>query len=142
MTGREHSKLLGIFFLVQGGLQIFGGLFVALIYGGMGAAFMTQSRRSEDQMMGGIFIVIAIVAVFFILIFAGLNFFAGWRLFKQQLNARTLGIVASCIALLSFPLGTALGIYGLWFFFGDEGKRFYSGNSGANFPPPPPQHWQ
>ena len=145
MTGREHAKLLGIFFLIQSGLSIFGGIIAILIYGGMGSLMMANARREEEQFMAGFFLVMAVVVGFFILIFGALYFFAGWRLFKQKPNARTLGIIASCVALLGFPIGTALGIYGLWFFFGDAGKNYFNGggNTGANnYPPPPPQSWQ
>ncbi len=144
MTGREHSRLLGIFFLVQGGLQVFGGLIMFLIYGGLGAFMMSQSRRSEEQAMGGIFIIVAIVVAAFVLLFAGFSLLTGWKLFKQQQSARIWGIIASCLVLLGFPLGTALGIYGLWFFFGEAGKQYYRGIGDAsnNFPPPPPNNWQ
>jgi len=146
MTAKDHNKLLSIFFLIQGGLQLIAGIFIALIYGGLGAAFLTTSRRGEEQMMGGIFLVIAVLAGLFVLIFAGLNLLTGWKLMKEQPGARILGIIASCLVLLGFPLGTALGIYGLWFLFGDQGKQFYSGigNGGLSQtpPPPPPQSWQ
>jgi heme A synthase len=143
MTAKEHNKLLAIFFLINGGLQALGGIVVTLIYGGIGAAFMTNARRSEDQMLGGFFLIFAIVAALIVFVFAGIAFFAGWKLLKQKSGARTWGIIASCVALLGFPLGTALGIYGLWFLFGEGGKQFYSGaNSLGNYPPPPLNQWQ
>jgi len=78
-----------------------------------------------------------------ILVFAGVTLMAGWKMLKEKTVGRTWGIAASIISLLSFPLGTALGIYGLWFLFGEGGKNFYrGGNSINNFPPPPPNHWQ
>jgi hypothetical protein len=59
-------------------------------------------------------------------------------------GARNWGIAASIICLLSVPLGTALGVYGLWFLFGEEGKRHYLG--GGDYAPrsfpPPPNNWQ
>ncbi len=143
MTAKEHNKLLAIFFLINGGLQALGGIVVTLIYGGIGAAFMTNARRSEDQMLGGFFLIFAIVAALIVFVFAGIAFFAGWKLLKHKSGARTWGIIASCVALLGFPLGTALGIYGLWFLFGEGGKQFYSGaNSLGNYPPPPLNQWQ
>ncbi len=143
MTAKEHNKLLAIFFLINGGLQALGGIVVTLIYGGIGAAFMTNARRSEDQMLGGFFLIFAIVAALIVFVFAGIAFFGGWKLLKQKSGARTWGIIASCVALLGFPLGTALGIYGLWFLFGEGGKQFYSGaNSLGNYPPPPLNQWQ
>jgi hypothetical protein len=68
----------------------------------------------------------------------------GWKLLKEKPAARIWGTVGSVVALLSFPLGTAVGIYGLWFLFGDEGKRFYlpGGNAAVNNFQPPPHNWQ
>lgn len=145
MTAKEHNKLLSIFFFVQGGLQLFIGILMALIYGGVGGMMLSTARRQEEQVMGGIFVVVAICVGLFILLFSAFNLFTGFKLLKEQRIARTLAIVASCLALLSFPLGTALGIYGLWFLFGDLGKNFYnSGTAGSGYSnqPPPPSSWQ
>jgi hypothetical protein len=145
MTTREHSRLLGIFFLIQAGLQIFGGLVAILIYGGLGGAMLANARRDEEQVIGGIFLVASVVIGVLILLFGGLYFFAGWKLLKFKPGARTLGIIASCLSLLGFPLGTALGIYGLWFLFGEAGKNLdaeVSGNMAGFYPPPPNNNWR
>jgi hypothetical protein len=143
MTAKDHGKLLGIFHLIQGGLQAFGGIFLALIYGGLGLAFLSNAQKSEEQMVGTIFVILAFVLAPIILLFAGINLTAGYKLLKEKAGARTWGIVASVIALAGFPLGTALGIYGLWFLLGEEGKRFYLGGAHQqNMFNPPPQNWQ
>ena len=144
MTARDHNKLLSIFFFVMGGLQLFAAIFVVLMYGGMATFFLTSARREEEQAMGGVFLILAVAVGLFILVFAGLFLFTGWKLHKEQAIGRTLGIIGSILSLMSFPFGTALGIYGLWFFFGDQGKAFYSGNHGNlnSQPPPPPNSWQ
>ena len=147
MTGKDHNKLLGIFHLIQGGLQALGGIFVAVIYGAMGVAFRANAHRPEEQMMGTIFIVLAFAVAPFILIFAGINLTAGYKMLKEKAGARTWGVVASIVSLLSVPLGTALGVYGLWFLFGEEGKRYYLGGAPASEryldnPPPPPNNWR
>lgn len=144
MTAKEHNKLLGIFHLIQGGLLAFAGVILGLIYGGMGLAFKANAQKPEEQMVGTVFLVLAFVIAPVILIFAGLNLAAGYKLLKEKAGARTWGIIASVICLPSFPLGTALGIYGLWFLLGEEGKRFYLGGAHQNMfnAPPPPQNWQ
>lgn len=143
MQARDHNKIFGILLLVNGGLQVLGGLIAGLIYGGMGIALLGGARRSEEQTVGAVFLVIAVVAVLFVFAFAGLFLFSGWKVFKEAPSGRTLGIIASCVALLGFPLGTALGIYGLWFLLGEQGKQFYSGGNQMNYqPPPPPHNWQ
>jgi len=143
MTAKDHNKLLSIFLLVHGGLQLIGGLFFALIYGGIGLSFLSMARKNEEQMMGGIFLVLSVIIAPIILIIAGIALMAGWKMLKEKFGARTWGIVASSISLLSFPLGTALGVYGLWFLLGEQGKQFYSGgNTAKNYPPSSTNNWQ
>lgn len=143
MTAKEHNKLLSIFLLVHGGLQLFGGLMFALLYGGIGIGFLSMARKSDEQTIGGIFLALALIIAPLILIIAGVVLFAGWKLLKEKAGSRTWGIVACCFSLISVPLGTALGIYGLWFLLGDLGKQLYSdGNRINQFPPPPPNNWQ
>ncbi len=144
MTAKEHNKLLSIFMLVHGGLQIFGVIIMVLLYGGIGTAMIANARRDEEQMIGGIFIGVMLLVAFISLFFVVPQFVGGWKLLKEKTSARTWGIIASFLCLLSFPFGTAVGIYGLWFLFGEEGKRFYlsGGNMANNYPPPPPNNWQ
>ncbi|HCA58546.1 MAG TPA: hypothetical protein DEP46_11235 [Blastocatellia bacterium] len=145
MTPQEHNRLISIFFHVQGGLQVLGGLMVAVIYGGMGGFFLTAGNGVEQQLIGGIFIIMAIFVAVLVFLFAALDFYAGYKVGKVQPIGRTLGIVVAILSLLSFPLGTALGVYALWFFFGDMGKALYNvDGAGGQFdsPPPPPNSWQ
>ncbi len=144
MTGKEHNKLVGIFMLVHAGLQLFGVIIASLIYGGIGTAMLVNARREEEQMIGGIFIALMFVAVLVSLLFVVPQIVGGWKLLKEKSSARIWGIIASFVCLISIPFGTAVGIYGLWFLFGEEGKRFYlsGGNAANSYPPPPPNNWQ
>ncbi len=145
MTPIEHNRLISIFFYVQGGLQALGGLALGIIYGVVGTAMLAAAQRDEEQMMGGIFLVLGIVLGALLLVFAAIDIFAATKMRKIQPIGRTLGIVVGCLSLLSFPLGTALGVYTLWFFFGDQGKALYlaADPRGSNFSmPPPPNSWQ
>ena len=142
MTAREHNKLLSIFFFIQGGLQLVIGIIMTLVYGGVGGALLAGGHKQEDRMVGGVFVVVAVFIGIMIAAFAAFNLFTGLKLLKERRIGRTLGIVASCLALLNFPLGTALGIYGLWFLFGDLGKNFYSSTAASTgYAPPPPNSW-
>jgi len=144
MTARDHNKLLAIFYFIQAGLQLLGGIFVALIYGVMGGAVLSTARRDDEQIMGGIFLALAVVIGIIMLALGGFTLLTGFKVSRERPVGRTLGIVLSILVLLSFPLGTALGIYGLWFFFGEVGKNFYAGLSGSAAPPPlpAPSSWQ
>lgn len=147
MTAQDHNKLLGIFHLIQGGLQAFAGIVVALVYGGLGLAMRAAAQRPQERFIGTIFVVLAFVVAPVVLGFASVNLIAGYKMLKQKAGARNWSIAASIISLLSIPLGTALGVYGLWFLFGDEGKQYYQLGGAARQPnlfdnPPPPQNWQ
>jgi hypothetical protein len=143
MTARDHNKLLSIFFFIQGGLILLAGIFIVLAYGIMGGAMAATSSRGDEQLVGGIFVVVSVVIGVIMLLFAGLYLFAGLKIRKEQKIGRTLGIIGSILALFSFPLGTALGVYGLWFLFGDGRALYEGGQAGANYtPPPPPNSWQ
>jgi Ca2+/H+ antiporter len=148
MTAKEHNRLAGIFLMAHGGLQMVVMIFIGLIYGVIGSAMLIGGKKGEEQMVGAIFIGMIVLLVILSLVFALPQFIAGYKLFKEKANARTWGIVGSIISCLSFPLGTAAGVYGLWFLFGDMGKQFYLGgpNHQPMFPntpqPPPPNSWQ
>jgi hypothetical protein len=144
MTAKEHNKLVGTFLLIHGGISALMMFFMVLIYGVIGAGIAAGAQRQEEQIIGGIFILLVVVISGFSTLLIVPQLIGGWKLLKERGNARTWGIIGSILALLSVPLGTAAGVYGLWFLFGEEGKRFYLG--GQNAPPasfpPPPQSWQ
>ena len=145
MTARDHNKLLSIFYFIMGGLQLLAGGFVAIGYGLIGVWALSAGTREEDRMVGGIFIVMAVVVGVILLAISAFTLLAGFKVFKERPIGRTLGIIISILSLMSFPLGTALGIYGLWFFFGEVGKNFYASLAQASpYPPqpPPPSSWQ
>lgn len=146
MTPQEHNRLISILFHIQGGLQILGGLAMVVIYAGMGSYLMFGISHDEQQFIGGVLIFAGILTALLVFAFAVLDFYAGYKVSKIQPIGRTLGIVVACLSILSFPLGTALGAYALWFFFGDQGKALYNidgaGTGPYYSPPPPPNSWQ
>ena len=146
MTPQEHNRLISILFHVQGGLQVLAGLILVAVYIGMGGVFIAAADRQEQQLVGGIFVVVGIVTAVIVFAFAALDFYAAFKIGRLQPIGRTLGIVVAILSVMSFPLGTALGAYALWFFFGDLGKALYNidgAGSGPQYsPPPPPNSWQ
>ena len=146
MTGEEQNKLVGIFLLAHGCLQTVFMLFLCLIYGGIGSAMFLGSNKHEEKLVGMVFIFVILFLAIFTTIFVIPQLIGGWKMLKRRPNARTSGIIASIVSCLSFPLGTAAGVFGLVFLFGDAGKRFYSGGPGASRyeppPPPRPNTWQ
>lgn len=54
------------------------------------------------------------------------HLFCGWGLLKKRPWGRTLGIIVSAIALVVFPIGTALGAYGLYVLLHGETTNLFS----------------
>lgn len=131
MAGPDHNKILAIGFAAFAAiffitflllLVVTTGVFVAL-----GITFANETGDSKQAgigILGGIFTIIFYVALG--LIFVLPTAVASWKLFKRRKRARFWGIIASILVAPILPLGTILGVYGLWFFFSAEGKRFYS----------------
>jgi uncharacterized membrane protein len=146
MTAKEQNKLVGIFLLAHGALYAFMMIVIGLVYAFIGAAMFASARRNEEQFAGVAMAVIMIVVfVFIALVFALPQIIGGYKMLKERPNARTWGIVASVIACLSFPLGTAAGVFGMVFLFGESGRQFYFGPQQPSYyppQPPPPSSWQ
>ena len=59
-------------------------------------------------------------------IFAAPGFICGYGLITKKAWSRVFGIILSCLSLFSIPIGTIIGIYGLWILFKDETKDLFS----------------
>lgn len=142
MTAKDHNKLLGILFLSWGGLHIVGFGIAILFMLGLGGAVLSTSSSSEAAPIAAVFGFTTVILVF-AMIFAIPAVIAGLKMRKEKPGAKTWVLIAAILAVLNFPLGTALGVYALWFMFGDQGKSFYSGGTGGNgFNQPPPNSWR
>ncbi|GAC1446411.1 MAG: hypothetical protein NVSMB56_04830 [Pyrinomonadaceae bacterium] len=143
MTTQDHNKLVAVLHLVNGGMKLFGVL-IALIIMVFFGIFATLAPSNKDGAIPlVVFLVIAVVVLVITSVFTIPSFLAGYGMLNRKSWARMAGIVASCFDLLSIPLGTALGIYSLWFLLGEEGSRFYLNNQrNVLYAPPPPQSFQ
>ena len=72
----------------------------------------------------------------FLLILSAPSIIGGWGLIKGKSWSRVLMIVISALHLLSFPIGTALGIYGLWVLLNEQSRQFLDGG-GPRYTPQP-----
>ncbi len=145
MSSKDHNKLIGILFMVMGVIKLIVGIGVAVFYVGLGFYAANNVNNELDRSLGSIFTLIGVIGSILLFIFSLIDFISGWKVFKEKPNARTWGIVSSIISLPSIPFGTALGVYGLWFLFGEQGRQFYLANdlNRNMFQPkqPPPNNW-
>jgi hypothetical protein len=121
----EHVKILGILHVVYGILGVLAGIIVLVIFGGL-AGLVSVAGRSGDALIA-VPILGGIGAFVFILLLALSlpGIIAGFGLLKLQPWARMLTIVLSALELMSVPVGTALGIYGLWVLLSPGGEKLF-----------------
>jgi hypothetical protein len=121
----EHVKILGIMHMVYGILGVLAGIIVLVIFGGL-AGLVSVAGRSGDSLiavpiLGGIG-----AFVFLLLLSLSLpGIIAGFGLLQLRPWARILTIVLSALELMSVPLGTVLGIYGLWVLLSPGGEQLF-----------------
>jgi len=124
MTPEEHNRTLGILHMVYGGLHLLMIAFAAIVIWAMMGPI---SREPNGPPMAFLFVMLGFMLLMS-LIFGAPSFVAGFGMLKRRKWAKTASIVAGVVEGLSFPLGSALCVYTLWFSFGEAGKSLYDEN--------------
>ena len=129
---QTHIKVLGILYIVSGALGVAAAL--GLLLGGGIIAFLgvlgglvklTETGVVEEDFIDGAIGLgfLAIIFAFIVILTLTLSvpkIIGGTYLLKYRNWARILCIVLSILNLISFPLGTALGVYGLIVLFNEK----------------------
>lgn len=149
---RDHVKILGILNIIMGCLGVAAGLVVLIVFGGLaGLAGFSAGPWSTDRDAAAavpILVIIGICIAIFLFILGLPSIIGGWGLLHFKPWARVLMIVISALHLFHIPIGTALGIYGLWVLLHDETRRLFETGgqpyvqpgaypTPATYPPPP-----
>jgi hypothetical protein len=130
MTAIEHNKILAIGFGAFAAIFAFTFLLLLVVSLGVFVALgISLANETGNGQQAGIGVLGGVVAAIFYgllgAIFVVPMALASRKMLKRRRNARIWGIIAAILVVTIIPLGTMLGIYGLWFFFSAEGRRFY-----------------
>ncbi len=126
----NHVKILGALHIVLGAFGILCGLGVLLFFGGL-AGLVGLTDASEGRFVA--VPILGVIAALGFLIAMALSLpglVAGIGLLQFRSWARILTIILSAIHLLNFPVGTALGFYGLWVLLSQDGQRLFGAPRG------------
>ena len=118
----KHINILGSLFLTFSILMIIAGFAVNYFVPIAGEISADSTAIRITSIIGesiGIFL--------FITALPGL--ICGYGLLTKKSWSRIFGIILSCVSLISIPVGTAIGIYGLWALFKDETIDLLSSNN-------------
>lgn len=125
MTPQDHNKVIGIMHIIWGGFNALAMIILVPVFlVMMGVIGSNPQAPPEVKTLFGFF------GIFFLglaVVFGLPPIIAGYGMLKRKSWARVMGIISACLTALSFPFGTALCVYTMWFLFG-EGERFYRGH--------------
>jgi len=124
---RDHVRILAVLNIVMGSLGLLLGICFLLFFGGLGVFASVAGKNDPDAFMA-IPVMGAVGGIIFValFVFAAPQIIGGIGLLKGQGWARILMIVVSALGLLSVPIGTAMGIYGLWVLLNEETARMFA----------------
>jgi hypothetical protein len=122
MTPQDHNKVIGIMHLIWGGFNALTLLILVPFF--LFFMGMIGSDPHAPPEMKAFFGFFGLFFLFLAIAFGIPPILAGYAMLKRKSWAKVMGIVSSCLAALSFPFGTALCVYTLWFLFG-EGQNFH-----------------
>ena len=121
-----HVKVLGVANLAVGGCMLLAAAFLFLTMGGV-AGIVGATAEPQDAAIAIPILGLAGTALAaFLTFFALPSLITGYGLLSFKPWARVVGIVLSAISLVNFPVGTALGAYGLWVLLNKETERLFN----------------
>lgn len=122
-----HVRILATIRIVFGILGLIGALVVFLIFGGVAALVGVAGASQESGALIAIPIlgIIGTAIVVLIVILSVPSLIAGIGLLNFRPWARILTLIISAIDLLNVPIGTAIGVYGLWALLSPESERLF-----------------
>jgi hypothetical protein len=129
---QTHVKVLGVLYLAVSAFFLVGALFLILATGSA-AGIVGAAAEPEDAAIAIPVIGIAGTALaMFLGIFSIPGLITGYGLLQLKPWARIVGIVLSAISLINIPIGTVIGIYGLWVLLSKDTERLFDGTTVAH----------
>lgn len=126
---REHIRILGILNIIMGSLVALLGCVILLLMGGfatfLGAAIHAgrYGDPGDAAIAAPIIATVGLIVAIFFFLLSLPSIIGGWGLLRFKPWSRILMIVVSVLSLFHVPLGTALGVYGLWVLFSEDAQR-------------------
>jgi len=131
MTPADHNKVIGIMHLIYGGFFTLMSFLLLLFFGFFAGVISAAAASDPNAPPAALLWAITGFVFVLYLILSVPSLVAGYAMLKRKSWARVAGIVASVLAAMSFPFGTALCVYSFWFYFSEAGRAFEQGRPGA-----------
>jgi hypothetical protein len=125
---RQHVSVLGVLYIAFGALGVLTALGFLVLFGGLAGLVGTVGVAEDPDaalavpILGGIGLFMAV----FVGVLSIPGLVVGYGLVKFRPWGRIGGIVLSVLNLLNVPIGTVLGIYGLWVLLSQETEAVFA----------------
>lgn len=118
-----HKKVLGIIYVITASLVIFAALFIRMLMSVI-FGFAFEDATAEEQRIADFVMAITAFLPAILIIFSGIpTLIAGIALLMRQSWAPLFALVMGILKLISFPIGTAIGIYAIWIYSEDQKQK-------------------
>jgi hypothetical protein len=122
---QTHVKILGVLYLVVSAFFLLMALFLLLVVGGT-AGIVGATADPEDAAIAIPILGFAGTALaMFLGVFSLPGLATGYGLLTFRPWARVVGVVLSAVSLINLPVGTALGVYGLWVLLSKDTEHLF-----------------
>lgn len=126
---QSHVKALGILHIVFGSLGVLLGLGGLFFFGGIAGIVGATDHSGDAAVAIPILGIIGTLIFVFALLLSLPGIIAGIGLLSYKQWARILTIVLSFFHILNIPIGTAIGVYGMWVLFSPEVTAMFEGRA-------------
>ena len=122
-----HKKILGIVYIITGCFALLVAIFIRAFMSFVFDFAMDEGDmepRVREFVMGILSFVPALIIIFGVIP----SVIAGIGLLNRASWAPIFSLIIGCLKLISFPIGTIIGIYAIWIFAEDQRiKRLANG---------------
>jgi hypothetical protein len=122
-----HVKVLGVLYLAVSAFFLVGALFLILAAGSAAGIVGAAAEPADAAIAIPIIGIAGTALAMFLCVFALPGLVTGYGLLQRKPWARIVGIVLSAISLINIPVGTVIGIYGLWVLLSKETEPLFDG---------------
>jgi hypothetical protein len=126
-----HVKVLGVLYIVLSAFGLLAALFLALVVGTASGIVGVNADAHDAAIALPIIGLAGTALVAFMVAISLPGLVAGIGILKLQPWGRILGIVVAVVNLIHIPIGTAVGIYGLWVLLNKDSERLFTGGPSA-----------
>ena len=120
-----HVKVLGVLYLVVSAFFLLACAFIFIAISGTAGIVGVAADPGDAAIAIPVLGFAGATLALMLLVLALPGLLAGWGLLLYKPWARILTIVLSALNLINFPIGTILGIYGLWVLLNKETERLF-----------------